>query len=142
MPVSPDGNGPVPVIVEHAGVEQLVLHVELAAPAVFRPQVLIRERGLRVLVPPPVPGMAGEGVQVPPVLLHVLAVIALLAGQPVRALLQDRIAAIPQRQPRPGAVLLADLGELLGPPVIPAADPEAPPKSGTWKMIGLVSSAQ
>lgn len=30
-----------------------------------------------------------------------------------------------QVEPRPGAVLLADLGELLGPPVMPAADPQA-----------------
>ena len=56
----PDLGDPVPVIVEHAGIQQLVLHVELAAPAVFRQQVLIRERGLRIVVPPPVPGVAGR----------------------------------------------------------------------------------
>src|SRR5947209_2676666 len=32
-------------------------------------QVLVGEGALRVVVPPPVPGVAGEGVQVPPVLL-------------------------------------------------------------------------
>ena len=115
----PDLGDPVPVIVEHAGVQQLVLHVELAAPAVFRQQVLIRERGLRVVVPPPVPGVARDGVQVPPVLLHVLAVVGLLAGQPVRALLQDRIAAVPQRQPQAQPLLhVAEPGQaVLTPPV-------------------------
>ena len=115
----PDLGDPVPVIVEHAGVQQLVLHVELAAPAVFRQQVLIRERGLRVVVPPPVPGVARQGVQVPPVLLHVLAVVGLLPGQPERPLLQDRITAVPQRQPQAQPLLhIAEPGQpILAPPV-------------------------
>ena len=117
----PDLGDPVPVIVEHAGVQQLILHVELAAPAVFRQQALIRERRLRIVVPPPVPGVARDGVQVPPVLLHVLTVVRLLTRQPEHPLLQDRITAIPQRQPQAQPLLhIAETGQaILTPPVGP-----------------------
>ena len=71
-----DLDDPVAVVVEHAGVEQLVLRVELAPPAVLGDQVVVRERRLRVVVAPAVPGVAGHGVEVPPVLLDVLAVVA------------------------------------------------------------------
>ena len=84
---------PVPVAVERARVQQLVLRLVAAAAGVDIDQVLIRERALRVVVAPPVPGVAGHRVQVPPVLLDVLAVVALRAGQPERPLLQDRVAA-------------------------------------------------
>ena len=112
---------PVAVFVEHAGVEQLVLGVLLAASAVFRPQVLVGERRLRVVVAPAVPGVAGQGVQVPPVLLDVLAVVRLRAGQPERALLQDRVTAVPQRQPQAQPLLdVAEPGQaVLAPPVGP-----------------------
>ena len=42
--------------------------------------------------------MARDRVEVPPVLLDVLAVIALSPGQPEGPLLQDRVAPVPQRQ--------------------------------------------
>jgi len=87
---------PVPVLVERAGVEQLVLRLVAAPAGIGLDQVLIRERTLRVVVTPPVPGVAGNGVQVPPVLLDILAMITLRAGQPERALLQDRVPPVPQ----------------------------------------------
>jgi hypothetical protein len=89
---------PVAVLVEHAGVEQFVLGLELAAPAVLHPQLFVGEGLLRVVVTPPVPGVAGHGIEVPPVLLDVLAVIGLSSGQPVCPLLEDRVTAVPQRQ--------------------------------------------
>src|SRR5208282_4165557 len=99
----------------------LILRVELPAPAVFRPQVLIRERRLRVVVTPPVPGVAGSGVEVPPVVLHVLAVVRLGAGQPEDTLLEDRITAVPQREAETEPLLdVAEAGQaVLTPPVSP-----------------------
>ena len=95
-----DLDDPVAVLVEHAGVEQLVLGVVLAAPAVLGDEVLVRERALRVVVAPPVPRVARDGVDVPPVLLGVLAVVALVAGQAEDPLLEDRVPAVPQRERR------------------------------------------
>ena len=112
---------PVPVAVERAGVEQLVLGLVTVPAGVGVDQVLIRERALRVVVAPPVPGVAGDGVQVPPVLLDVLAVVALRAGQPERPLLQDRVAPVPQRQGQAQPLLdVAEPGQpVLPPPVGP-----------------------
>ena len=93
----------------------------LPAPAVLRTQVLVRERALRVVVAPPVPGVARHGVEVPPVLLDVLAVVALAAGQPESALLEDRVAPVPQRQRQAQPLLdVAEPGQpVLAPPVGP-----------------------
>ena len=110
---------PVPVVVERAGVEQLVLGLVPAPAGVDIDQVLVGERALRVVVAPPVPGVAGDGIQVPPVLLDVLAVVALRAGQPERALLQDRIPPVPQRQAQAQPLLdVTEPGQaVLAPPV-------------------------
>ena len=118
-----DLGDPVTVTVEDAGVEQLVLGVELAPPAVFRPEVLVGERRLRVVVAPAVPGVAGQRVQVPPVLLDVLAVVRLGPGQPEGALLEYRIAAVPQRQPQAQPLLdVAEPGQAV---LAPAVGPRA-----------------
>ena len=112
---------PVAVVVEGSRVEELVLGIELAPAAVLLAQVLVREGGLRIVVAPPVPGMAGHGVEVPPVLLDVLAVVGLGAGQPEGALLEDRVAPVPQRQTQTEPLLdVAEPGEsVLSPPVGP-----------------------
>ena len=57
------------------------------------------------MVAPPVPGVARDGVEVPPVLLHVLAVVGLGPGQAVGPLLQDRVTAVPQGQAQAQALL-------------------------------------
>ena len=93
-----DSDYPVSVLVEDAGVDQLVLRVELAAPGILRDQVSVRELALWVVVAPGVPGVRRRPVQVPPVLLDVLAVIALWAGEAEHPLLEDRIDAVPQPQ--------------------------------------------
>jgi hypothetical protein len=112
---------PVPVAVERTGVQQFVLGLVAIPAGVGIDQVLVRERLLRIVVTPPVPRVAGQGVQVPPVLLDVLAVIALRAGQPERTFLQDRVAPVPQRQAQ--AQPLVDIAEsgqaVLPPPVGP-----------------------
>jgi len=112
---------PVPPVAEHPGVQQLILRLQPAPRRVHRDQLLIRERGLRVVVAPPVPGVAGDRVQVPPALLDVLAVVALRAGQPEGPLLQDRVAAVPQRQGQAQPLLdVAEPGQaVLAPPVGP-----------------------
>jgi hypothetical protein len=94
-----DLDDPVPVLVERPGVDQLVLRLVTVPRAVHVDQFLVRVRALRVVVAPGVPGMARYRVQVPPVLLDILAVIALPAGQPEGPLLQDRVATVPQRKP-------------------------------------------
>ena len=110
---------PVAIVVEHARVEQLVLRVELAPPAVLGQQVGVREGPLRIVVTPTVPGVTGDGVEVPPVLLDVLAMVALGAGEAEHALFEDRVATVPQRQTEAQALL--DVGEpghaVLTPPV-------------------------
>ncbi len=113
-----DLGDPVAVVVECPGVEKLIFHIELAAPGVLRPEFFIGKRQLRVMVTPAVPGMAGHGVEVPPILLDVLPVVALRAGQPEGALLQDRVAPVPQRQPQAQALLdVAEPGQaVLTPP--------------------------
>ena len=100
---------PIPVVVEHAGVQELVLGLALVTPAVLGHQIPIGELGLRVVVAPPQPRVARQRVEVPPVLLHVLAVVALRAGQTEHPLLQDRIPAVPQCQGH--AQFLAHVGD-------------------------------
>ena len=112
---------PVAVVVERSGVQQLVLGIELAPAAVLPAQLLVGERRLRIVVAPPVPGVAGHAVEVPPVLLDVLAVVPLGAGQPEQALLEDRVTPVPQRQTQAEPLLdVAEPGEsVLPPPVRP-----------------------
>src|SRR5712691_2757252 len=114
-----DLDDPVAAVIEYPGVEQLVLRLESGARAVLGNKVLVGERGLRIVVPPAVPCVAGKRVQVPPVLLNVLAVISLSAGQAEGALLQERVAAVPQRQPQAQPLLhVAEAGQVvLAPPV-------------------------
>src|SRR5262249_21592302 len=110
---------PARVARDTAGLDEPVPRVDPAAPAVLRDQVLVGERRLGIVVPPAVPGVAGHRVEVPPVLLDVLPVVAFRAGQPERPLLEDRIPAVPQRQAQAQALLdVAEPGQaILAPPV-------------------------
>ena len=116
-----DLDDPVAVVVEDARVEQLELRVVLAPGGVLLDERLVGERGLRVVVAPPVPRVGRRRIEVPPVLLGVLAVVALVAGEPEDPLLQDRVAPVPEREPEAEALL--DVGEagepVLSPPVGP-----------------------
>ncbi len=114
---------PVAVVLEDAGVEQLVLRLALVTTPVLGHQVAVGELRLRVVVAPAQPGMAGEGVGEPPVLLDVLAVVALRAGQPEHPLLEDRVAAVPQRERQ--AQLLADVADPRHAVLAPAVGPGA-----------------
>jgi hypothetical protein len=65
--------------------------------------------------------MRRRGVQVPPVLLDVLAVVALVTGEAEGTLLEDRVAAVPERERQAQQlVLVADAAEpVLAPAVRP-----------------------
>ena len=75
------------------------------------------------MVAPPQPRVAGQAVDEPPVLLDVLAVVALGPGQPEHPLLEDRVDAVPQRQPE--AQLVPDVGEPRHPVLVPAVGARA-----------------
>ena len=97
-----------PVLVEHPGVGQLVLparrdRVGGSARAARAYGIL----GLRIAVEPPHPRVGGRAVHGPPVLLDVLAVVALAVGQTEQPFLEDRVAPVPQRD---GEVEESDTG--------------------------------
>jgi len=107
-----DLDDPVAVAVEDAGVEQLVLRVLPRARPVGGDQVVVGERRLRVVVAPAQPGVARQRVEVPPVLLGVLAVVALVAVQSEDPLLEHPVAPVPQREPEAQPLVdVADPGE-------------------------------
>ena len=118
-----DLHDPVAVVVEHARVEQLELGVVLAPASVLLDELTVRERSLRVVVAPAVPGVAGQRVEVPPVLLGVLAVIALVAGEAEDPLLEDRVAPVPERESQTEALL--HVGEAGQPVLAPAVGARA-----------------
>ena len=87
-----------PLILER--VVEFVFADVLAAVAVRPQQIVVGEGGLRILVDHGRVGVSRQVVGVEPVVLDVLAVVAVLVGQPVGTLLEYRIAAVPQRQPQ------------------------------------------
>ena len=111
-----DVDRPVAIVVEHTGVEQLELRVLEAAPVVD--ELLVGKRRLRIVVAPAQQCVAREAFEVPPVLLDVLAVVALRAGEAEHALLQDRVVAVPQRERE--TELVPDVGEAGHPVLVPA----------------------
>src|SRR2546430_14179411 len=69
-----------------------------SAPPVLVDEPRVGELGLRIEVAPAHPRVRGRGVEVEPVLLGVLAVVALGPGQAEDAFLEDRVAAVPERE--------------------------------------------
>ncbi len=97
---------PVAAVVECARVEQGEWRIKARAARVLMHQPAIRVLGLGILVEIAHPGVGGRGVEIEVVLLDVLAVVALVAGEAEGALLEDRIAAVPQRQREAQTLLL------------------------------------
>ena len=111
----------VAVLVEGAGVDQLVLEVLARAPAVGLEQVAVRELALRVLVQELHVRVRRRRVDVEVVLLDVLAVVALAVGEPEETFLQDRVALVPERQREAQALLVvADPAQTVFAPAIGA----------------------
>jgi hypothetical protein len=88
----------VAVVVEDAGVDQLVLGLRPASPRAGLDQVRIGEGRLRIAVQIPHPRVRGSAVEVVVVLLDVLAVIAFGVRQAEQSLLEDRVLPVPERQ--------------------------------------------
>src|SRR5207248_2431351 len=83
---------------EDAGVGEIELTLAAPAPRVLVDQAPVRKRGLRILVERLHVRVRRRRIQVEVLLLHVLAVVALRAGEAEQALLQDRIVAVPHRE--------------------------------------------
>ncbi len=91
----------IALLVEQAGVDQLIFgQVAALAARALLDKVVIGEGSLRIFVEHPHVGMRRRAIEIPVELLHVLAVIALLVGEAEHALLEDRIATVPQREGR------------------------------------------
>ena len=88
----------IPVVVEDAGIEQLVLELFPRSSPVGLDQVPVGILPLRVLVEILHVRVGGRAVDVEVVLLDVLAVVRLAVGEPEQALFQDRVPLVPQRQ--------------------------------------------
>ena len=90
-----DRDNPVARFIEDSCVDELIFRVEFALCGVGLYEVVVGERRLRIVVAPRVPGMRGGGIRVPPVFLHVLAVVTLRPGEAEHPLLKNRIGAVP-----------------------------------------------
>src|SRR5918992_2049709 len=113
----------IAALVEDPGVDQLVFPVELAPSPVLRKELLVRVLGLWVLIEILHVRMGRRVVQVVVVLLDVLAVVALAAGQAKQPLLEDRIAAVPERQGEAEILVpVADAGQAI---LVPTVGPRA-----------------
>src|SRR2546429_3260292 len=88
----------VAVIVENSSVRQLELRLVPAAPAIFLDEPRIGIFRLRIFVERLQVGMRRRRIEVEILLLHVLAMIPLAAGEAEQALFQNRVAPIPERE--------------------------------------------
>jgi hypothetical protein len=65
--------------------------------------------------------MRRRGIQIPPVVLDILAVVAFVTGEAKRPFLQDRVATVPERERQAQElVLVADAAEAVLTPAISA----------------------
>ena len=111
----------VAIIVEDAGVEQLVLQLEPASSAVRGDEIGVRELVQRISVAVLQVRARRSGVEVEVVLLHVLTVIALGVRQSEHPLLQDRIDPVPERNREAQAlVVVAEAGDSVLAPFVRA----------------------
>jgi hypothetical protein len=88
----------VAVLVEDAGIDQLVLEFLAGTAPILLHQLAIWISRLRILVQPLHIGVGRRAVDVEVVLLRVLAVIPFAVGQAEQPLLENRIALVPQRE--------------------------------------------
>ena len=92
-----DSDVEIATLIEDTRIDQLVLAliVSLTA-AVFLEEVVVRKGCLRIFVEHPHVGMRWRSIEVPPQLLDVLAMIAFAICEAEHALLQNRIAPVPE----------------------------------------------
>ena len=111
----------ISIVIEYAGIEQLVFHVVATAPAVCLDQIAIGICVLRIFVEILHVGMGRRTIEIEIVFLDILAVIAFAVGQTEQPLLQDRILAVPQGDGKAQPLMVvAEAGEAILAPVIGA----------------------
>src|SRR4029079_18720641 len=111
----------VPVPLEGARVQQLVLEVGAAPAAAGDDEVAVGELALRVLVEVLQVRVRRRAVEVEPVLLDVLAVVALAVREAEHPLLEDRVRAVPQGEREAEALaLVGDAGDAVLAPAVGA----------------------
>ncbi len=111
----------IAVFGKDARIQQLELRRILPTPPVLLHQLRIREFRLRVLVEEAHVGVCGRAIEIEVVLLHVLAVVALVAAQAEQAFFEDRITTIPERDGKADALVpIADPGQTVFVPSIGA----------------------
>src|SRR5271157_1390933 len=88
----------ISIVIENSGVKQFVLKLFPRTPRVGLHQVEIGKFLLRVFVQVLHVRVGGGTVEIEVVFLDVFAVVALIVCQAKQALLQDGVAAVPQRQ--------------------------------------------
>ena len=86
----------VAVIVEDAGIKQLILWLVITAPLVLLAKLVVRERSLRVFVETLAVAVRRKGIQIIELLFDVFAVVALWVAQAKEPLLQSAVLSIPQ----------------------------------------------
>src|SRR5581483_5085384 len=88
----------VAVPIEDAGIGELEFGIGTGAALVLGDELGIGEFGVRIFVKRLEIGMRGRGIEKEIFLLHILAVVAFAAGETEEALLEDRVAAVPERE--------------------------------------------
>ncbi len=113
----------VAVFREDPRVDELVLRFTARPAPVLLDEVRVGELALRILVESGAPRMRRRRLEEEVLLLHVLAVIAFVMDEAEEALLQDRIAPVPQRDREADAALTIRPTEqsVLAPPVCATA---------------------
>ena len=92
-----DIDRPVSSMIENTGVNEFVLGFVTKTSGVLIDQLLVGEWRLRVVITPAQPSVAGQPIEIPPVLFDVLAMVPLRTGETEHALLEDRVDAVPER---------------------------------------------
>ena len=109
----------VTILIEHAGIDQLVLEFVAAAFAVGLDEIAVWKRRLRVLVQVLHVRVRRRRVEIEVVLLDVLAVVALAVGQTKQPFLEDGVLAVPERDGETEDLLVVgDAGEAVFSPSI------------------------
>src|SRR5215472_12960334 len=88
----------VSVVIKNAAIKQFIFRLIFSASPVFINQSCVGIFKLRIFVEELHVGVSGSTVKIEVVFFDVLAVVPLIPREAIEALLQNRIAPVPQRQ--------------------------------------------
>src|SRR3989441_1191898 len=88
----------VAIFLEDAGVHELELGISAAPPLILLDEPRVRKLALRILVETLHIGVGRRGVEVEVIVLDVLAVVPLRAGEAENPLLENRVLLVPERE--------------------------------------------